>query len=122
MIDTDEIEQIRFRVEQFRKALEKCPKNVLPIQFECFPAGACGDSSLLLAKYLENCGLGAFDYVCGELRKNGDFQSHAWLQKEDLIIDITADQFDDISEVVLITKDNSWHKKFKIENKHPADY
>ncbi|OPZ87669.1 MAG: hypothetical protein BWY74_03344 [Firmicutes bacterium ADurb.Bin419] len=39
--------------------------------------GSCGDASLLLGKYLDEMGLGQFDYVCGELGR----QSHAWLEK-----------------------------------------
>ena len=29
-----------------------------------------------------------------------NFQSHAWLQRGDLIVDITADQFDETQEAV----------------------
>jgi len=40
-------------------------------------------------------------------------QSHAWLECGDLIVDITADQFPEIKEKILVTTDRYWHKIFK---------
>lgn len=62
---------------QFRNAIIKYGIKRLPISFHGFPMGSCGDASLLLGKYLDEMGLGQFDYVCGEIGR----QSHAWLEK-----------------------------------------
>ena len=62
-----ETEAIEFRAAQFRTALEECERRLLPITFEDFPRGSCGDATLLLAKFLQDSGLGMFDYICGEL-------------------------------------------------------
>ncbi len=100
---------------QFRKALIKYGIKRLPISFHEFPMGSCGDASLLLGKYLDEMGLGQFDYVCGELGR----QSHAWLEKDGIIVDITADQFDGVVEEIIVTDNNDFHKRFEEDSRHP---
>jgi hypothetical protein len=39
-----------------------------------------------------------------------------------LIIDITADQFDDIRDPVIVTADNAWHGQFIVTSRAEADY
>ena len=56
-------------------------------------------------------GYGEFDYILGAYDDSIETeQSHAWLEKDGLIIDITADQFSDIHSEVIITKDHTWHE------------
>jgi hypothetical protein len=119
-----ELQTIEFHTKQFRTALENCPKKLLPITFEYFPKGSCGDACLLLAKYLQNMECGTFDYVCGVIKENKEnrFQSHAWLQKDGLIIDITADQFEGVENSVIITENSTWYNQFKVDDVHIADY
>ena len=78
------------------------------VQFPQFPRGACGDTCLLLARWLEQNGFGHWDIVSGW--RNG--WSHAWLQRDGLIIDVTADQFPDGQSPVVITDDATWHNLF----------
>jgi len=47
----------------------------------------------LLAQYFRDLGLGEWEYVSGI--RSSDEQSHAWLEKDGWIVDMTADQFDD---------------------------
>lgn len=121
-MDDAGVKAIERRAREFRAALEACDPGLLTICFEDFPRGACGDASLLLAMYLHECGLGPFDYVCGE-RRDGedDFQSHAWLQKGDVIVDITADQFDGAPGAVIVTRSENFHRQFDVEDRHSAD-
>lgn len=115
MTDTD-LQNLTTRFYEFRTALEIFPKKGLLLPFDDFPFGTCGDASLLLAKYFENCGLGNFRYISGTIRENGSFQSHAWLEKDGLIIDITADQFEEFDEPVIIEHgENSWYRRFESE-------
>ena len=79
--------------------------------FKEFPKGCCGDSSDLLRHHLYSVDITS-EYICG-MDKNG---SHAWLESNGFIIDITADQFDEINERIIITKDRRWHSTFK--NQH----
>ena len=112
------INKITALASEFRKAIEICNKNYLPITLRSFPKGSCGDAVLLLAKYLEDNGFGKFNYVVGE--RAG--KSHAWLQNKDLIVDITADQFNDNKFSIIVTIDNSWHSSFNGESLHVADF
>jgi hypothetical protein len=86
---------------------------------QSFPRGACGDASILLGEYLHRQGQDVLDYVAGE--RESDLYSHAWLEKDGLIVDITADQFEGVSEPVIVTYDRTWHQQFVYpEDTHPA--
>ncbi len=100
---------------QFRKAIIKYGIKKLPISFHEFPMGSCGDASLLLGKYIDEMGFGQFDYVCGEHGR----QSHAWLEKDGIIVDITADQFVGVTEAIIVTDNNDFHKRFEEDSRHP---
>jgi hypothetical protein len=102
----------------FRRAIVQCDPKALGITLQHFPNGACGDASLLLAKYFEHHEHGQFDYVLGQ--RNG--HSHAWLQQGDLIADITADQFEDQDRPVIVTRDHGWHRGFHGEVQGVADF
>src|SRR6185369_13279411 len=98
--------------------LRSNPSTSSLVTLQDFPHGACSDASLLLAKYLQvkKCGLSL--YVLGE--RHG--RRHAWLQLQELIIDITADQFDDQDAGVIVTGDSSWHSSFNGKIHNVADF
>jgi hypothetical protein len=50
-------------------------------------------------------------YVCGQ---RGPNLSHAWLQVEDIIVDITADQFGE--PPVIVTTNTKWHEGWTWES------
>jgi hypothetical protein len=102
----------------FREAIENCDKSKLPCSFAKFPKGSCGDVAPLLGKFLIDHGLGESTYMLG---KRGKW-SHAWLQFDNLIVDITADQFDDQSKSVIVTTNSEWHDQFKGQAQYSADY
>jgi len=103
----------------FRSAIEKTEPSDFATSpwFENFPRGCCGDSSELLSKFLFDKGFET-NYVWGMHRG----QSHAWLEYHDYYIDITADQFNDIDERVMITLDKSWHSKFEGRSRPFRDF
>lgn len=117
----NEIEAIRDLARRFRRAIEQCDRKYLPIAFAEFPVGSCGDASLLLAKFLQQNGYAGFSYIS---RMRND-RSHAWLQKNDLVVDITADQFDDQSMPVIVEMASAWHETFRrngTRDDHHADF
>ena len=63
-----------------------------------------------------------FDYVLAESYKGKKQRSHAWLGRGTLVIDITADQFPDVSESVIVTLDSPWHRAWRGKVQHGADY
>jgi hypothetical protein len=113
-----DMERLRHLARLFRAAIEACDPAHLPIAFQDFPTGACGDSTLLLGKFLEQNGFADFDYVFGEQAG----KSHAWLQKASLVVDITADQFNDNDHAVIVEHDSAWHTLFQVELKYLADF
>jgi len=61
------------------------------------------------------------------LGERGDHQantwsSHTWLEKQNLVVDITADQFPEISDKVIVCLDSEWHRQFNGKIEHKADY
>jgi hypothetical protein len=105
---------------KFRKALLACNKNSLFITLRTFPNGSCGDAAYLLARYLLHKGCGQFDYVNGI--RQIDLRSHAWLEQDGIIVDITSDQFKGNSAEVLVTSDRTWHQQFEEDDRHTADF
>ncbi len=119
-MDTLQLIQEMTRV---REALERMPQQRRPISLANFPSGSCGDTCLVVGTYLhEVCGLPLFDYVCGERGSQVDnsWTSHAWLKKDDLIVDITADQFPDGPGKVIVAEHSLWHQQFETEVPRPA--
>lgn len=109
----------------FRNAIESIPASERPINLQGFPAGACGDAVLLLGTYLIELGEAPFHYMLGDTTTDRDdpkWSSHAWMQRDRLVIDITADQFDGIDEGVIVATDSSWHDSLNGEELHVADF
>ncbi len=121
-MDDETLTQLRALALKFRTGIEQCDRRSLPITFENFPQGACGDASLLLGKYLHDGGFGSFQYVCGIRRRRHEKHEHAWLRRGAVIIDITADQFSEIHQPVIVTTAHRWYNAFSLRNQHVADY
>jgi hypothetical protein len=116
-MNSEKLTRIINLANKFRAALEK-RKSDLPVNFWNFPRGSCGDTSLFLGKYLKENGFGPIDYVAG-MRGT---QSHAWLELNSFIIDITADQFCEGLDPVVVTRNRSWHNHFIENTRHEADF
>jgi len=79
-----------------------------------FPLGCCGLICRVLGPLLmEKDPNGVFYFVSGQR----GLQSHAWLEHNGFIIDITADQFPEVSKKVIVTKSSSFHTNFVINNR-----
>lgn len=109
------LERVRKLAVAFRQAIEKCRSELDYVPFRHFPHGSCGDTCDLLGKFFEQKGVGGWEYVSGRLAQ----QTHAWLEKDGWIVDITADQFSDAPAVVIVTSDRSWHDRFEVEFRRP---
>ena len=122
----DRIKTIKNIAARFRRAIVSLDRNSLPITLQDYPRGACGDATLLLGTYLSERGFGSFDYVLGQrgdkARNNSDWTSHAWLEQDGLVVDITPDQLPDTNEEVIVTIRSPLHRQFNGEPQHTADY
>jgi hypothetical protein len=110
-MDHDRVKKIAAAV---RKAIEMCEPKDLP--WPAFPGGACGDTTLLLGQVLDDAGISGFEYICGNrYKEDGTCASHAWLQNGEWIVDITADQFPEVEQTVIVTNSSGWHKQWHPE-------
>lgn len=119
----DEFQALRLATA-FRRTIEDGAPLAYDIVFERFPAGSCGDAALLLGRLLSEHGARDIRYVLGKRRVGDDWGSHAWLTVDGLIVDITADQFEDMDAPVIVAKTSAWHTGgWQIERDGlPGDY
>ena len=104
----------------FRQMIENADRSKLPIEFENFPAGSCGDASILLAQYLIDAGYDTPIYVSAELVRPPDLLSHAWIELDGVILDVTADGFEPDAPPVIVAENSTWHDRFNRFDEHPA--
>jgi hypothetical protein len=119
------VDDLKIAATRFREALESIPSDERTITLQRFPIGACGDATLLLGTYLIETEEEPFDYMLGETNEDHEdsrWSSHAWLQRGDLVVDISADQFPEIDERIVVTLDSPWHKSLNGEAQHVADF
>ncbi|MDH3976436.1 MAG: hypothetical protein OEV42_19400 [Deltaproteobacteria bacterium] len=115
------LEQIRLLATKFHNAILKFDPNDRLCSFRDFPVGSCCDATDLLGTYFLEKGLGSFDFVKGNRGEKGNLETHAWLQKEDIIVDITAYQFPEIDKEVIVTTDSQWYSSaFQIVERRTA--
>jgi hypothetical protein len=84
------------------------------IMFQSFPRGTCGPVSELLGRYLVEVARLDAGYVCAEWLGDG---SHAWIEVDGIIVDITADQFGQAP--VIVTRHSPWHQTWTREAPRP---
>ncbi|MFF1908288.1 hypothetical protein [Kitasatospora sp. NPDC058218] len=121
---TDEI-LVRGTAERFRAALVQIRPNLDPRDWDLggfieFPDSSCEDSSTLLAVYFAESGLGAWEVVSGGSPDVG-LGSHAWVEQDGLIVDITASQQEWPNPDVWLTSRPGWHDQFNETNRAPAE-
>lgn len=115
-VATDQrLASIAWAATTFRHALETMARADVP-SLVTFPRGACGDASPLLGQYLTDLGFGDWNYVSGRRPLGHGVETHGWIEQEGLIVDITADQFPEITDAVVVTLDRTWHDSFGTPN------
>jgi len=102
----------------FRNALERCHKSLNVDGFKDFPNNSCGLTSSFLGTFFKDQGFGVFEYFIADVPGG----THAWLQKNDIVIDITADQFDHITDRVIVSNSSIWHQSLDAESQGEADF
>lgn len=112
-----DIEQMIYQIRDILARFEKADfHSMTSFYFSTgFPAGCCGDATDLVGLYLlKYYGLES-EYICGHGLGDNSNQTHAWLMCQGHIIDITADQFNDIGyelPSVIIEKQSPFHELF----------
>ncbi|WP_156294447.1 hypothetical protein [Serratia oryzae] len=98
------IAEIQKEATEFRKLIEICDKKNTSLVIDCFPVMSCKLSSMLLSYHLLK--------LCPELVIIGvsaatgkdDHITHYWLEINDIVIDITGDQYNIIDDKELNKK------------------
>ena len=119
------IDELRGLATSFRTAILATDPNEVDAEVRFivadFPKGVCGAICFLLGHYLRQNGFPEAEYVNGIRRPDGE--SHAWIETDGLIVDITGDQFIEIAEAVIVTADPTWHRRFSDSpGRRPADF
>ena len=109
MSDDIHIEKIKELAKQFRMAIESTDMNERPKSFKKFPQGSCGDTCEMLGAYYIDHGLGKFEYIMAERGDAHSYQSHGWLLQGSIIVDITADQFNEGVGKIIVSENSKWH-------------
>ena len=111
-----DIEAIRAVAIIFRDAIERCIERLNAVSLRQFPRGSCGDVSDMLGMFMQETLKVDSEYVSGWANR----QSHAWLELDRIVIDITADQFEG-NEAVIVSGDSQFHRQFDIEIRRSPD-
>jgi len=110
--------ELREIATDFRQAIEESDLSEASIGREAnirvgsFPYAACAEISTVLGMVLSN------KYQVTPLVEkivgtevDGEFISHHWLEHNDIIIDVTPDQFDRIDDKVIVSSESKFHKE-----------
>lgn len=119
------IQLIKNKANIFRNAIDAAKEDYKFLEHQLmrrFPQGCCGIVCCLLAKYLFDEDIcEKINYVNGtSYYGDGDSQAHTWLQLDDIIIDITGDQFKYYSlplkntNRVYVGKTNEFYESFDV--------
>ncbi len=123
VVKVDALADITAVAARVRQALASAPPDELPDHWTAFPRGTCADTSLVLCAFLADAGFVGFELICGERgsQETGTYSSHAWLQRGQLVVDITADQFADGPGPVVVEA-SEWHRGFYVASKDVGDF
>ncbi len=106
---------------EFRRAVGvAAPFDQTFARLKRFPRGCCKDASFILARILDTeYGIADTEYVWGITDSESGSDTHGWLEVNGPIMDVTADQFPDINEPVLvIPRDESeFHARFELQSR-----
>ncbi|MFP1915037.1 hypothetical protein ACLEEZ_05630 [Lonsdalea quercina] len=113
------VKEIKCISQKLRRYLQDKPSFPLPsIPFKDFPRGCCSDSSFILRELLNKRLAVDAKLVSYDKSINGIPDSHAWVEVDELCIDITMDQFN--TELapsyppVYVDSAQCFHKKYRL--------
>ena len=115
-------EEIYFYSKLVRDAIDNIELETLSAHFHHFPNKSCVAAAVVLGTYLDELGYTPILRILKICRIPEQIHSHTWLEHDKMLIDITADQFNNHSELgkvfgpkcnVIVTENGSeWYKVF----------
>src|SRR5262245_31148446 len=114
----EKLQEIRGMAAKFRAEIINLGKENTLISLRDFPAGSCGDATLLFARFLAEKGFGMGTYHCGSFGP----QTHAWLVLAGITIDIATDAVPSLPAPapVIVSHNSPWHERFS-NRREPHD-
>jgi hypothetical protein len=118
------VQEIRSAAERFREAIERSSWDLDRDRYFILRnlRAMCKPAAMLVGKYLhEELSCQPIEFVSAQKWfANGSVErSHFWLEHKGLIVDISADQYPEIDQPVIVTGDRSWHETFTTQNRFP---
>lgn len=99
-----------------RKSLVALKPQQRGIGIRHFPHGTCGVVTEMTGRLLYEMTGERGAHVCGTCHPDlGALQSHAWLEVQGFIVDLTHDQFEGTGLDGWVTQSSAWHTKFERE-------
>ena len=112
----DRLSELRCLAEKFRAALPLATGRFPPYlrgRLQAFPRNCCDHASALLGRFLQENGFPDVEYVYNAYRGTRA-ETHAWLLVDrEIVVDITASQFPDQPEEIIVRRDSAWHAGFE---------
>ncbi|MCK5312147.1 MAG: hypothetical protein KAJ62_08555 [Desulfobacteraceae bacterium] len=104
----------------FRKAIEQADLSETAVgregylRMDEFPHGSCSEACTLLGIFLvEEIQINPLLERCGQIEDgNHWYGSHHWLEHNDIVIDIAADQFPMVDEPVIVSRKSLLHTQY----------
>jgi hypothetical protein len=118
------VQEIRSAAEEFREAIEQSDWNLVMDEYFILRnlRAMCKPAAMLVDKYLrEELDCRPIEFVSAQRWTEAGlvYRSHFWLEHDGLIIDISADQYPEIEQSVMVTADHSWHDGFTNQSRFP---
>jgi hypothetical protein len=108
MSEDDDLQTVRYHATRFRNAIDSARRDDWKGNMKGFPVECCHHACTLLLLYFKRIGMEGFRTYSG-IHPTNQGGRHLWLQKGEIVIDITADQFPEIDKKVIVTRESSWH-------------
>lgn len=115
-------EEIYFFSKLVREAIDNIELETLSAHFYYFPNRSCVAAAVVLGTYLDELGYTPIHKIFKFCRMPEQIYSHTWLEYNNLLIDITAGQFNGHSEIgkvldiksnIIVTENGSeWYAVF----------
>ena len=110
IMNDPDLAKLRSCASRFRQAMERTDFSSRQDNLVRFPEDCCHHASELLKRFLREEGFGEFQTMAGN-HPTSETAGHEWLEKDGMIVDITADQFE--LDKVMVTRNSEWHRSLR---------
>ncbi len=103
----------------FRRGFMNADLSNAPGALPHFPDGCCNWGSYMMGHFLKyEQRLKPFEVIGERFAPDGTDQ-HSWLRVDEIIVDITSDEFPDSEAPVIVGLSSEWHKNWEVVQTNP---